>query len=353
MDDKKDTIRGYLSSTEDPPRTEVVHTSCAPAPTSAPLPAPAQAPPPFAGADRLLTTLVSCAEDAFTGSLDVVGAASGRVAFQDGLIIDAVTSAAPGVESLLLRSGRIAEPEWTAVYAAAAPTGQLAALLVERGLLGRAGVQILARTSVMDALFALAGSAWLEVTRTPARTSPDAAAAPLLPVQPGVDAGWAVREISRRLTIAGGWHTYLGLGPQTRPRLAPEPARMPTAAPQVSLLARVNGRRTARDLAFSLGRGIYPVLTDLAFLATTGWIVLSPSSGHPPSAVPEPTDRSHPVCVAPPAPRPYGDRYHRIPPPATGDTVAPTIRTPKRRYDLLIDNPLPRRPIHTPPLLPE
>ncbi len=354
MDDETDTIRGYISPTNDRPRTEAIGLPTrrpVPLRASAPEPGPASASGPasgqrsgvIGGAEWLLTALVGGADDAFTGSLDVRGAASGRVTFQDGLIIDAGTSAAPGVESVLLRSGRVTAQQWTAVHTAGAAIGQVPALLVERGLLGRAGVQILARITVMDALFALASSAPTAVARQPAR--PGAVAVPaLLPARPGIDARWAVRETARRLAVADQWSTQFGLTARSRPRPASGAARMPTAAPQVSLLAWMDGRRTGRDLAFALGRGIYPVLTDLAFLIQRGWIELAPPQGHPPADVPTRMARPRSTPADPSAPRPYGDRFHRAP--ATADTAL-SDHAPRRRYEILVDSPLPRPPIST------
>lgn len=193
---------------------------------------------------------------------------------RDGRVVAASTPVAPGIESLLLRSGRISEADWTEVYREAAPYGRLATELVERGLLGAATVEILTQTSVFDAIFAIALTGVSSCTAEPAK--PDDLA-PLLPVEPGLDTERVVRETSRRLGAAAEWQrsglsinsrTY-PLTTQTNPAIAPA---------RSEILAKINGRWTTRDIAFSLGRGLYSVLTDLSILFKDGLIGIDPAT---------------------------------------------------------------------------
>lgn len=68
----------------------------------------------------------------------VTGTPGGSIHVRDGLVVAMETPGAPGVEGLLLRSGRIGEPEWSAVRASDTSHEHLAAELVDRGLVGAA-----------------------------------------------------------------------------------------------------------------------------------------------------------------------------------------------------------------------
>jgi hypothetical protein len=310
-----------VSSTDGPPRKEETGTR------------PAEEKP--AGVDILLAALRQQARQEFSGAVVVLGEASGKVVLRDGLLTTATTSAAPGLESLLLRSGRISDAEWTAVFAAAAPSGQLSTALVERRLLGSAGVQVVTRMATMDALFALAMT---QIERVAAEPAGPGFLLPVLPVEPGIEVERAIRETSRRLTNASRWRAELGLEPQARPRLATSsPRRASTDRAQANLLARVDGRRTCRDIAFTVGRGLFSVMTDLASLAGDGWIVLPPPQGRSPVVSRAKTGAASDLPS-------YGERLYPKNPSATdgGDSQ-------ESRRGVLADGSLPRRHRSHPP----
>ncbi|WP_261574646.1 hypothetical protein [Frankia gtarii] len=314
MPDEIKNMQSPVSSTDGPP-----HKEDADARAAEEMPA---------GVEILLAALRRQARERLSGVVVVMGEVSGKVVLQEGLIAAVTTSAAPGPESLLLRSGRISDEEWTAVFAAAAPSGQLATALVERQLLGCAGVQVVTRTAAMDALFALASTQIASVAAEPAGPG---FLPPVLPVEPGIEVERAVRETTRRLARASRWRAELGLELQVRPRLASPPPRAATGPAQADLLARVNGRRTCRDIAFVVGRGLFPVMTDLASLTGDGWIVLPPPQGQSPT-VPESGDGDASELPA------YGDRVRaEITATADGENFR------ERRYDLTVDSSLPRR----------
>ncbi|MGI5328826.1 hypothetical protein [Actinomadura nitritigenes] len=217
----------------------------------------------------LTSALIRRGRQRFTGTLEMDGSPGGSVSMRDGLVVAASTPGAPGPEPLLLRSGRIGDADWTEAFTAAAPDGRLERELIERGLLGDAGVQVITRAAVADALFAMALGGVHTCTAAPGPP------APLLEASPGLDTERAAREIRRRLDLARSWH-QLGLSARSRPQ-----SRRPTDSAAVNphrgeLLARVNGRRTARDIAFTLGRGLFPVMSDLAILITDGLITVEP-----------------------------------------------------------------------------
>ncbi len=314
MPDETKNIQGPVSSTDGPPHREEADTR------------PVEETP--ARVDLLLDALRQQAREEFSGAVVVLGEANGKVVLREGLLTTATTSAAPGLESLLLRSGRISDEEWTAVFAAAAPSGRLPTALVERRLLGSAGVQVVTRMATMDALFALALTQIARVTTEPAGSG---FLPPLLPVEPGIEVERAIRETSRRLASASRWRADLGLEPQVRPRLATASARHGTAGgAQADLLARIDGRRTCRDIAFTVGRGLFPVMTDLASLAGDGRIVLPPPQGRSPVR----SDAGRPAASGPPD---YGDRVRtEIPHLAVGADS-------QERQKMMADTALPRR----------
>jgi hypothetical protein len=221
----------------------------------------------------LNTALTRRGKERFSGTLRLHGGQGGSVTMQDGVVVAASTPIAPGIESLLLRSGRVSETDWSEVFDEAAPYGRLSAELVERGLLGAAAVEVITQTAVFDAIFAIALTGISSCTAEPA--TPDDLV-PLLPVQPGLRTDRVVRETARRLEVAADWQR-LGLTIHSRPRRLPVEHSPATAPTRSEILAKVNGRWTTRDIAFSLGRGLYSVMTDLAILMNDGLIAVDPA----------------------------------------------------------------------------
>ncbi|MGI8332645.1 hypothetical protein ACRYCC_22060 [Actinomadura scrupuli] len=229
-------------------------------------------------ASILVTALNRRGQERFSGTLSLAGDPGGTVTMRDGLVVAAATPAAPGPEALLLRSGRVTEADWSEAFAAAAPYGRLSAELVDRELLGAAGVEVVAQVALVDAIFAMA---LCGVHTCTAATAGSDDLAPLLPVVPGMEIDRLIRETVRRLTTAVVWQG-LGLTVRSRPHaIGTDPARR-------EILERANGRRTARDLAFALGRGLYSVMTDLAALIEDGLVEVTgpPAGTRAPRAVP-------------------------------------------------------------------
>ena len=165
--------------------------------TSAP---PISVPPtvrPRGGPGQLEQTLVSFARLRASGLLRVTGEPGGSVYLEDGRITAISTPGAPDPEVILLRSGRIPEAGWSAVYAAAASDGRMAAELVKRDLVGAGELEAVLRTALADAMFALLAGrveeCRLEEAATPA----------LLPLAPAAEAEWLLAEAARRLDGAG------------------------------------------------------------------------------------------------------------------------------------------------------
>lgn len=212
--------------------------------------------------------LLRCHRESFTGVLHVEGSPGGTVCLRDGRVVAAATPAAPGPEVLLLRSGRVTEDEWTRAYDTALPYGRVAAELAERGVVGAAGLEAVCRLAVADALFAMAAYGAEAVRREPEGADP---LPPPLPLDPGLDPHRLVRETARRMRSAAAW-AELGVTVRGRPRPAatPRAAGLPPDPIQRDVMGAVNGRRTPRDIAFAVGRGLYAVLGEIARLVGEG-----------------------------------------------------------------------------------
>ncbi|QNP74645.1 hypothetical protein IAG44_37820 [Streptomyces roseirectus] len=191
----------------------------------------------------------------------VSGTPGGTIHVRAGLVVAVDTPGAPGVESVLLKSGRVDDRSWAAARAADGPLDEQ---LHKRGLLSPEEFEVTCTAALFDGAFALAlgpGAVW-EV-RDPA---PDVVAARAF--APHLVAA----ETTRRLAVLTElWGSPSELA-RTRLR-ATDTARPATLrARHTDVLDAVNGRRTPRDLAFALGRGTYAVMLDLAHLRTLGLI---------------------------------------------------------------------------------
>jgi hypothetical protein len=224
---------------------------------------------PAGGPGQLEQTLVSFARLRASGLLRVTGEPGGAVYLEDGRITAISTPGAPDPEVILLRSGRVPEAGWSAVYAAAASDGRMAAELVKRDLVGAGELEAVLRTALADALFALLAGrveeCRLEQAVTPA----------LLPLEPAAAAEWLLAEAARRLDVLAGLASPVS---HDRDRLAAvQGAWTPRVGPgdgQAEILALANGRRTARDMAFVLGRGVYAVTLQLSRMRDAGLLVI-------------------------------------------------------------------------------
>ena len=75
----------------------------------------ASGPPP-----SLRQAFKDCAAAGLSGVLEVTGEPGGTICFSGGGVVAVETPGAPSAEVILLRSGRIAEADWAAAFAAAA-----------------------------------------------------------------------------------------------------------------------------------------------------------------------------------------------------------------------------------------
>ncbi len=178
---------------------------------------------------------------------------------------------------ILLRSRRIAESDWNATFTAAAVSERpMTTELVTRELLGAGEVEALLRTALADAMFALVNGRVDGWTEVPARDC-------LLPLVPPAKLGWLLAEAARRRQVLAA-SPEAPLNAQDRMTAVPQKdwAVRAHGPGQAELLALANGRRTARDLAFVLGRGVYATLLQLTAMRRRNMVLVTPHDSKSP-----------------------------------------------------------------------
>ncbi|WP_427917794.1 hypothetical protein [Streptomyces sp. cg40] len=228
----------------------------------------------------------------------VTGTPGGSIHVRDGLVVAMETPGAPGIEGLLLRSGRISEEAWAEVRASDTTHEHLADELVARGLVGAGELEVISLGALFDAAFALS----LAVPDTWQVADP----VPTLHRNPGITPERLLDEVSRRINLLAGEPGSVAALARTRVRPAAA-AGLPGAAARLparhqEVLTHANGRGTARDIAFALGRGLFAVMMDLRHLLDRGLV-----QPHSPSADGRPSTAArgaHPAPLAGPSTAP-------------------------------------------------
>ncbi|MFE5144491.1 hypothetical protein ACFRDV_43960 [Streptomyces fagopyri] len=212
----------------------------------------------------------------------VTGTPGGAIHLRAGLVVAVETPGAPTVEGLLLRSGRVTEEAWAAVCAADPHHDRTAAELAGRGLIGAGEFEVVCTAAVFDGAFALSlttPESW-EVSE----------AMPVVRSGRTVHPERLIRESSNRLAVLSDERGSAGERARSRVRRTPA-AEAVEATPGRSarlqaVLDAADGRRTSRDIAFTLGRGLYPVLLDLKRLEDEGTIERETRAPGRPSTAP-------------------------------------------------------------------
>ena len=273
-----------------------------------------------AGSRNIPSLLSGLQDQKRSCTVRVTGTPGGAIHVRDGLVVAMETPGAPNVEGLLLRSGRLTEEAWAAVCAADTTHERLAAELVARGLVGGGELEVISLSALFDAAFALS----LTKPESWDLTDP----VPVLHRNGGITAERLVGETSRRFALLAGEPGSVAELARTRMELT-DAARLPGAVGALSarhrdVLAGTDGRRTPRDIAFALGRGLFAVLVDLRHLLKLGLVKpRNPSTHQRPStaqraSVSVPTA---PVNAAAPLPR-------RLPGRNAPEGIRPATETP-------------------------
>ncbi|MEW2565482.1 DUF4388 domain-containing protein [Streptomyces sp. NPDC047070] len=233
-----------------------------------------------AEARNLPALLQGLHEEGYSGTVRVSGSPGGTIHLRGGLIAAVETPGAPAATSVLLTPGRIDDETWLAACAAEPDTDRLGAYLVSAGLIGAAELEVVCTASVFDAAFAMA-------IGPPGGWTLDGPE-PTLHAGPGVEPRRLTEETTRRIVrLSGEWGAPGELA-RIRPAAVPDAGlRRGLSDRHRSVLSTVNGRRTARDMAFTLGRGLYAIMLDLTRLEAQGlirWETGGPSEGRPSTA---------------------------------------------------------------------
>ena len=208
----------------------------------------------------------------------VSGRPGGSIYLADGRIVSVETPGAPSIEVILLHSQLVDEFGWDTAFAASAASGgrTMGEELVARGIIGAGRLEALLRTTIADGMLALAYGL-VEACRA------ETPAAGPLTLEPGVPAGWLLNETSRRIQALG---SLPDRGGRERVRVVAVPGAI---APGLVLgggrdeiVALADGRRTPRDLAFALGRGLYATMLQLGQMRQEGLILTVSGPAVPP-----------------------------------------------------------------------
>lgn len=206
--------------------------------------------------------------DRVTGALRVVGNVGGVFHLRDGVVVAVDSPGAPGAETLLLGSGRILRKDWTAALVDSVETLSFRAALVARGVVKSTEMQVIAMAAMQDGAFAVAAG---EIEECFVDESVDQ---PLLTESDGVAPDLLLSETARRLDALASLPSSLS---PYRDRVVAscgtEPAGL--TAERRAIISHASGRRTARDIAFVLGRGLYPVTIDAARMLGDGLLEIA------------------------------------------------------------------------------
>lgn len=189
--------------------------------------------------DVLAHALAQCHVDQVTGALCVVGGVGGIFHLRDGAVIAVETSGSPGAKEMLLNSGS-------------------------------AEAQVVAAAAIQDGAFAIAAG---DVERCVVGESIDA---PLPFASDGVVPDLLLAETACRLNAVAS--LAFPLSPY-RDRVVPARGVEPSALPEKrrEIVEHADGRRSARDIAFAIGRGLCPVTVEISRMLCEELLEIAPS----------------------------------------------------------------------------
>ncbi|WP_405879985.1 MarR family transcriptional regulator [Streptomyces sp. NBC_01136] len=226
---------------------------------------------------RLLSSeLAECARDAVTGELRVSGRPGGTFHLRRGAVVAVESPGAPGPEALLLRSGRINGAQWAELLGEAGTRRWPEAELIAHGYTGAAQLRVVCVMAMQDAAFAVVAGRMEGCERL-------TGCEPFGPVVAGEAPARLLRDAARKLSAVAS--LPCPVRPEVeRPVPAPGADRRDLQLSPLGgeLIAHADGRRTARDIAFLTGRGVYTVTVEMARLLHEG--LLECAAEEPPTA---------------------------------------------------------------------
>ncbi|MGW2650050.1 MarR family transcriptional regulator [Streptomyces sp. NPDC001393] len=223
----------------------------------------------------LAHALTACERDGFTGELRVPGSPGGAFHLRCGLVVAAESPGAPGAEALLLRSKRIDGQQWAELVRESGARWP-AAGLIAHGYAGAAQLRVVCLLALRDAAFAVVAGR-VDACERVTRTEPHA------PVAVGERPARLLEDAVRKVAAVDAL-PYPVRPDRERPlpMASPEQACTPLRR---EVLAYADGRRTARDLAFRTGRGVYTVTVEVARMLSDGLLECADPLAHAPLLV--------------------------------------------------------------------
>ncbi|MEU3920114.1 MarR family transcriptional regulator [Streptomyces sp. NPDC029004] len=217
-----------------------------------------------AGQGVLSLALAQCRAAGSTMVLRVCGRPGGVFHLRQGSVVAVESPGAPGIETLLLRSGRISEADWAELVPAGRESRRPVAELATRGHIGAAELQVVSAMALQDAVFAvLAGD------MGDCLADPDSG--PLVPVGPGEDPLRLFDDAVRKLAaLAAMPHAVLPDRERVVVRRGVDGPAEDLAPHRKEILYLADGRRTPRDIAFMIGRGVYHVTVEISRMLAEG-----------------------------------------------------------------------------------
>ncbi|MFJ5992736.1 hypothetical protein [Lentzea sp. NPDC092896] len=174
---------------------------------------------------------------------------------RDGAVIAVDSAGSPGVEVLLLGSGRVSAEDWDAALVESVEMGSLQAALIARGHLGLDEIQAVATAAMQDGAFAVVAG---DVERCDVE---DNAEGPLLPSADGVAPEVLLADTTARLDVVASLPHPLS---PYLDRVVAVGGAEPSTAERREIIAHATGRRSARDIAFATGRSLHPVTVEIS-----------------------------------------------------------------------------------------
>ena len=209
--------------------------------------------------------MTQCHDDHVTGVLRVSGNAGGLFHLHEGLVVAVESAGSPGVETLLMSSGRVSAQEWDAALVDSVAAGSLRQALVARGLVGPEELEAVALAALQDGAFATAAGDVEECV-----VDSECTDVPLLPAD-GIAPGRLLEEVAGRLD-----ELAVPLSPY-RDRLVPGRGT-PSSEERREIVAHATGRRSARDIAFATGRSLHPVTAEISRMLGEELLEIAPAA---------------------------------------------------------------------------
>lgn len=228
------------------------------------------------GHARLQRFLERSTSRMFTGQLRVSGRPGGCLSLRQGLVVAVASPGAPGVQALLVRTGRVTDDEW---MRAGGVEGRAAT-----GAIGSAHLHVIRVMAAQDALFAmLAGTidacSFEDGPLTEEGEAEDAERL-LLTAFEKLDALASLPQaiLPHRERLVPVLSRSAGEAGQESGHPALTAATRDPASVRADILRYADGRRTARDIAFLCGRRLYPVTVEMSRMLGEGILREAPQS---------------------------------------------------------------------------